>query len=300
MRDHVAGGDLAARPPRAAAQWAGAHRRLLAGLLAVVLAAAGATLIALALPGRQPPQPPLAQGAPPTTAAPTTAVPTGRSVGLPPAGVTTGSGRIGPGHTGSVRTSPEHTSPEHSVPPPARLAGTTPIGSPVLGSAGAAPVGPVMPRSVPVSIRIPAIGVDSSLLQLGLNADGSVQVPPLDAVPSRAGWYRYSPTPGQVGPAVILGHVDSAAHGPAIFYRLGALRPGDRVVIRRADGSTAIFRVDRAVRYPKTNFPTDEVYGNIDHAGLRLITCGGSFDFSSRQYRDDIVVYASLASSVPG
>lgn len=156
--------------------------------------------------------------------------------------------------------------------------------------------GPVLARSAPTSIDIPAIGVHSDLLTLGLNADHSVTVPPLNAKDSQAGWYRYSPTPGELGPAIILGHVDSAEFGPAVFFRLGDLVKGDAIRVARTDGSVATFVVDRNVRYPKSSFPTDEVYGNIDHAGLRLITCGGHFDVDAGSYQDNDVVYASLAS----
>ncbi len=165
-------------------------------------------------------------------------------------------------------------------------------------SPGTAIRGPVLARSAPVSLSIPAIGAHSTLLPLGQNRDGTVQVPPLGR-DSRAGWYRYSPTPGQPGPAVILGHIDSAKYGPGIFFRLGALRPGETVTVTRADGTAAVFRVDRVAEYPKDHFPTLQVYGNIDHAGLRLITCGGRFDFSARSYEDNIVAYASLVSSHP-
>jgi sortase (surface protein transpeptidase) len=154
-------------------------------------------------------------------------------------------------------------------------------------------------RSVPVTLEIPAIKVRSGLLQLGLNPDRTVQVPPL-ARDSQAGWYRYSPTPGQLGPSVILGHVDSAEYGPGIFYRLGALRPGNTVTVTRADRSTAVFRVDRVVSYPKDHFPTLEVYGNTDNSQLRLITCGGKFDFSAHSYQDNIVAFATLVSSRRG
>lgn len=154
---------------------------------------------------------------------------------------------------------------------------------------------PALPRSVPLRLDIPAIGVATSLLQLGLNPDRSIEVPPLSRH-APAGWYRYSPTPGQLGPAVILGHVDSAAYGPGVFFNLGALRPGAALAITRTDHSTAIFRVDRVVSYPKNGFPTREVYGNTDHAALRLITCGGTYDGRSHTYRNNIIAYASLIS----
>ncbi len=123
-----------------------------------------------------------------------------------------------------------------------------------------------------------------------------MQVPPL-ARNSPAGWYRFSPTPGELGPSIILGHVDSARYGPAVFFKLGALRPGDLVSVTRADGRVAVFAVDRVVEYAKAQFPAFEVYGNTDNAALRLITCGGRFNLSARSYEDNIVAYASLISS---
>lgn len=155
-------------------------------------------------------------------------------------------------------------------------------------------VGPVLAASLPTDLAIPAIGVRSRLLRLGLAADGTMAVPPPGPTYNRAGWYRYSPTPGSLGPAVLAGHVDSAANGPSVFFRLGDLRPGDAVLVTRADGSVAMFAVDEVRRYSKTGFPTELVYGNTDHAALRLITCGGRFDDASGHYTDDIVVLASL------
>jgi sortase (surface protein transpeptidase) len=160
----------------------------------------------------------------------------------------------------------------------------------------AATKGPLLNRSVPVRLDIPAIGVTSGLQQLGLNPDHTLEVPPLGK-DSHAGWYRYSPTPGQLGPSVILGHVDSAQYGPGVFFELGALRPGNTLTVTRSDHIAAVFRVDRVVSYPKEHFPTLEVYGNTDHAALRLITCGGKFDLSSHNYENNIVAYASLISS---
>jgi Sortase domain len=158
--------------------------------------------------------------------------------------------------------------------------------------------GPVLAASAPTALAIPAIGVTSALHPLGLNPDRTVQVPPLGR-DSWAGWYRYSPSPGQLGPSIILGHIDSAAYGPGVFFRLGALRPRDTVSVTRADRTVAVFRVERVVQYPKAHFPTAEVYGNTDRAALRLITCGGTFDPSAHSYEDNIVAYASLVSSHP-
>lgn len=153
-------------------------------------------------------------------------------------------------------------------------------------------VGPVLARSVPVALSIPAIGVRSSLQRLGQTADGELAVPAPGPRYDWPGWYRYSPTPGSLGPAVIVGHVDSAANGPSVFWRLGSLRRRDTVRVTRADGSVAIFAVDDVRRFRKTHFPSQLVYGNTNHAALRLITCGGPIE--GGHYRDNIVVRASL------
>ncbi len=156
--------------------------------------------------------------------------------------------------------------------------------------------GPILAPAAPVRLDIPAINVTSVIEPLGLNADKTVQVPPLGPV-SYAGWYKYSPSPGQLGPAIILGHIDSAQYGPGVFFKLGALRARDLISITRADHTVAVFEVERVAEYPKNHFPTLDVYGNTDHAALRLITCGGTFDFSAHSYEDNIVAYASLVSS---
>jgi len=158
-------------------------------------------------------------------------------------------------------------------------------------------IGPILSRSMPTHVDIPAIGVSSSLIQLGKNADGTVQVPPLTD-PSPAGWYTGSPTPGELGPAVILGHVDTRV-GPSVFYRLGDIRPGDEVSVTRSDGTVAVFTVDSVTQYPKADFPTLKVYGNTDRAELRLITCGGVFNSAIGHYDKNTVVYATLTSSHP-
>jgi len=156
-------------------------------------------------------------------------------------------------------------------------------------------VGPVLKASVPVALSIPAIGVRSAVQRLGQAADGSVEVPAPGPRYDQAGWYRYSPTPGSLGPSVIVGHVDSAANGPSVFWRLGSLHPRDIVRITRADGSVAVFAVDDVRRFRKSRFPSKLVYGNTDHAALRLITCGGPIE--GGHYRDNIVVRASLVRS---
>jgi hypothetical protein len=149
---------------------------------------------------------------------------------------------------------------------------------------------------VPIHLDIPKIGVHTALIGLGRNPDGTIAVPPLSRH-APAGWYRELASPGEVGPAVILGHVDSARDGPAVFYRLGALRAGDTVSVGRTDGTTVVFTVLRIAEYPKTGFPTRDVYGPIDYPGLRLVTCGGTFDAAHGGYRGNIVVYARLTGT---
>ena len=164
------------------------------------------------------------------------------------------------------------------------------------GAIGPAAKGPSLHRSVPVSVDIPAIGVHSELLRLGVNADGTVQVPPLTTGADEAAWLRYSATPGQIGASVIEGHVDSY-RGPAVFYRLGALRPGDTIDVTLADGETGIFRVTGVREYLKDKFPAKVIYSDTNYAALRLITCGGAFDYATGHYLSSTVVFASLTSS---
>lgn len=147
-------------------------------------------------------------------------------------------------------------------------------------------------------MRIPAIEVSSVLTEVGINSDGTVEVPQGPDY-DKAAWYRGSPTPGELGPSVIEGHVDSEKDGPSVFFRLGGLLPGDEVLVTREDGSTAVFKVDGVRQFPKDDFPTLTVYGNTDHAALRLITCGGSFDRGTGHYRNNVVAFASLARVVP-
>ncbi len=146
-------------------------------------------------------------------------------------------------------------------------------------------------ESLPVQLRIPAIDLDASFTDpLGLSENGEVEVP---KGYEEVGWYKHGPTPGELGPAVVLGHVDSVA-GPAVFYSLGQLSLGDEIEIVREDGSIAVFEVTALERYAQENFPTQLVYGDIDHAGLRLVTCTGTFDRGVQRYSHNLVVYAAL------
>ena len=150
----------------------------------------------------------------------------------------------------------------------------------------------VLARSVPVEITIPRIDARSSLVELGLNADDTVQVPPVSQ-PMQAGWYGLGPAPGEQGPAVILGHVDGNKK-PGIFHRLKEVQAGDEILVSRADGRTAVFTVSHNQQVPKSEFPSESVYGGTGGPELRVVTCGGSFDAARHSYRDSVIVYAEL------
>ena len=146
-----------------------------------------------------------------------------------------------------------------------------------------------MAAAPPVALQIPAIGVRTRLVQLGLTRQGTLQVP---SSPSVAGWYTGSPRPGGIGSSIIAGHIDSY-RGPGVFYRLRELHPGNRIYVRQADGSLAVFRVTAVNQYPKAHFPAAAVYGPVPDAELHLITCGGTFDYATRSYLSNIVVYST-------
>jgi hypothetical protein len=176
---------------------------------------------------------------------------------------------------------------QHAPDPAASAAGR-------IGPAGSR--GPALHQSLPVSVAIPTIGVKSKLLHLGRNNDGTMAVPNLFTSAGEAAWYKYSVTPGQIGTAVIEGHVDSY-QGPAVFFRLGALRPGNRINVTLADGITAVFRVTAVREYAKDKYPANTVYAPVNYAALRLITCGGGFNAVTGHYLNSVVVFASLVSS---
>jgi hypothetical protein len=165
-----------------------------------------------------------------------------------------------------------------------------PAGSDAAGVAGNFLAG----ASVPVRVVIAAIGVDAPVHGVDVDGDGMLQ-PPARSRAGDVGWYRRGPTPGERGNAVLVGHVDTAATGPAVFYELGRLRPGDEVRVAREDGSAATFRVDSVRLYDKTAFPATLVYGPAGDARLRLVTCGGAFDRRVSGYSGNTVVTASLA-----
>jgi hypothetical protein len=176
---------------------------------------------------------------------------------------------------------------------------TPPMRPPPLGLYGVpAPLGPFvgllpsaqgLPAARPDSLTIPLIGVKTRLVTLGLTARGAMQVPSSTTV---AGWYTGSPRPGAIGSAVIVGHIDSLA-GPGVFFRLSELRVGDRVYVRRTDGTTVEFRVTAVRSYLKDHFPTQSVFGPTPYPQLRLITCGGDFDFATGHYLSNTVVYTT-------
>ncbi|MEH0936694.1 class F sortase [Micromonospora psammae] len=151
-----------------------------------------------------------------------------------------------------------------------------------------------MPRSQPSRIRIPRIGVDAPTTALGLDRHQQIAVPPPEQ-PKTAGWYKLGPSPGEAGTAVVVGHVDSRVTGRAVFFRLGALKKGDTIEVLRKDGKKARFTVDGVARYPKSKVPA-EVYQHTDKAQLRVITCGGAYDKAAKAYKDNIVVFATLAA----
>lgn len=144
--------------------------------------------------------------------------------------------------------------------------------------------------SEPTRLRIPGIGIDTGIMRVGQEDDGTMEVPPLEREVS--GWYQYSPSPGEIGPAVIVGHVDTR-DGPSVFWRLREMKPGDVVEVAREDGQKVSFKVDGVEEFDQDNFPTEKVYGNIDHAGLRLITCSGSFNRQNHRYTHNTVVFAA-------
>ncbi|RJT97394.1 class F sortase [Arthrobacter frigidicola] len=173
--------------------------------------------------------------------------------------------------------------------PPTPAPATT---APQVQTPTTAPALPVLPESRPASFRIPSTGATSELLSLGLRDNGSLEVPP-DGPGAPAGWFNGSPTPGERGPAVLLGHVNATDGGPGIFAELRKLKAGDTIEVTRENGTKAVFTFDRGEQYAKDAFPTQKVYGNTEGAELRLITCDG-FDPETGEFDDNYVVYAKL------
>jgi LPXTG-site transpeptidase (sortase) family protein len=193
----------------------------------------------------------------------------------------------------SAATTAEPSAP--AVGDPAAPEATGPTGARGSTASQEAPAVAAPPAALPAAVSIPAIGVRSELITLGLNPDGTLAVPAPGPDYDKAAWFDGSPRPGDIGPAVIEGHVDSAANGPSVFYRLGALVVGDRIEVTRDDDTVVTFVVDEVRVVPKDDFPTFDVYGNTEGPELRLITCGGPFDSAAGSYVDNVVVFASLA-----
>lgn len=157
------------------------------------------------------------------------------------------------------------------------------------------PDGTDLPAAQPERVEIPDAGVRASVMPVGQNEDGTVEVPPLTAA-KRVGWYDGGPAPGRRGSAVLLGHYDDL-DGPAAFYKLHKVKAGATVKVVRSDGRTALFTVDAVEQVPKWDFPGGRVYGNVRYAGLRLVTCGGPYKRDEHSYRDNLIVYAHLTGS---
>jgi sortase (surface protein transpeptidase) len=181
-----------------------------------------------------------------------------------------------------------HGTPAERPPAPGVGALPAPTGRIVAVPQSAAP----KPVAAPVSLTIPLIGVRTNLITLGLASDGELQVPSSYTI---AGWYTGSPRPGAIGSSIIIGHIDGD-HLPGVFWRLNTLTRGDKIYVKRADGTLVEFRVTSVQEYLKDHFPTEDVYGPVPDAELRLITCGGAFDYATHHYLSNIVVYATEVS----
>jgi sortase (surface protein transpeptidase) len=191
----------------------------------------------------------------------------------------------GAGAVGLVATHP------WSGPSQRLVARPSPVAAPTGHAVAPVSVAAAAPPPKPVLLTIPAIGVKARIITLGLNRNGTLQVPKTTTV---VGWYTNSPRPGAIGSAIIAGHVDSRS-GPGVFFWLRAMHPGERIYVRRADGTLAVFTVTVVRMYAKSQFPTAMVYGPVPDAELRLITCGGTFDYATGSYLSNVVVYARLS-----
>ena len=185
-----------------------------------------------------------------------------------------------PSGDGTYRTAPVDLAAVQALAPP------QPDGGGSVDTGGEAS----LRHSPPVQLHIPTLGVSTGFVGLGLQPDGTLEVPD---TAHQAGWYRDAPTPGARGTAVVTAHVDWQQE-KGVFHDLGLMRPGDELTVDRADGAAAVFRVTRIAEYAKSQFPTDEVYGAADDAELRLITCSGRFDDATHSYSDNLVVYARM------
>jgi hypothetical protein len=214
--------------------------------------------------------------------------------GPPPTVATDQGGHAG--HGGAP--TPVTSSPATPTPTPSP-SGAAP--APHAGHGGAAPAapadtayqtpkGPLLERSRPTKVTLPGLGVSAPIIDLALRSDKRMEVPDNG---TEAGWFKNSPTPGELGPAIIAAHVTHRSK-PAVFFELSGMLKGDKIEVTREDGSTATFGVTSVGQYPKAKFPSEEVYGSVDRAALRLITCGGVLDGETGSHVDNVVVYADL------
>ena len=207
----------------------------------------------------------------------------------PPPKVAAGQG----GHTGHGGVQPSTTPTPENTASPSGAAQNPHAGHGGTSPAGAAyetPKGPILERSRPTKVTFPGIGVSAPIIDLKLKSDKRMEVP---GNGTQAGWFTSSPTPGELGPAIIAAHVTHKSK-PAVFFKLSGMRKGDKIQVAREDGTTATFAVTSVGQYPKAKFPSEEVYGSVDHAALRLITCGGVLDGETGSHVDNVVVYADL------
>ncbi|GAA4114794.1 hypothetical protein GCM10022415_10920 [Knoellia locipacati] len=206
----------------------------------------------------------------------------------PPPKIAAGQG----GHEGHGGMAPSTTPSPSSTTSPSGAAASPHAGhgAAPAGAAYETPKGPVLERSRPTRVTLPGLGVSAPIIDLDLKADRRMEVP---GNGTDAGWFTSSPTPGELGPAVIAAHVTHRSK-PAVFFKLSGMRKGDKIQVAREDGTTATFGVTSVGQYPKAKFPTEEVYGPVDRAALRLITCGGVLDGETGSHVDNVVVYADL------
>ncbi|GAB3911818.1 class F sortase [Kibdelosporangium lantanae] len=181
-------------------------------------------------------------------------------------------------------------STEAKAPAPQPTAGSAPTSPAATGSTGSTGDD----RILPTSVEIPKIGAKSTLVEAGLDANRSIEVPPVDN-PMQAAWYKFSQVPGDAGPAILLGHVDGNKK-PGIFYKLHEVKVGDEILVGRRDGKTLKFVTTKTEQVPKEKLPEDAIYGTTTEPELRVITCGGAFDKAEHSYKDNIIVYAKLAA----
>ncbi|KGN31536.1 hypothetical protein N802_03975 [Knoellia sinensis KCTC 19936] len=212
-----------------------------------------------------------------------------QQVGTPPNAMAPSGGAGHSGHGGAPSPTGSTTGPSSSGSPGAHAG----HGGPALADTEYhTPKGPLLERSRPTKVILPTLGVNAPIIDLSLKPDRRMEVPDNG---TEAGWFTSSPTPGELGPSIIAAHVTHESK-PAVFFELGGMRQGDRIEVEREDGTTATFGVTEVGQYPKAHFPSDKVYGSVDRAALRLITCGGVLDGETGSHVDNIVVYAHLLS----